>query len=207
MKFVAISDTHGHHRGLTLPPGDVLLHTGDVSDYGEEEEIIDFLEWLGTLDYEHKVFIGGNHDNFLELYPEAVEEMLPDGVTYLNNDGVEINNVNIWGSPVVPGLYGWTFGRHRGHLMEQHWQYMPFDTQILMTHVPPYGILDKSRSWRSKGCTELLHKVYEVAPVFHIFGHVHASYGQIEIDGTTFINAAISNSHGDLDNEPVVFEF
>ncbi len=207
MKFVAISDTHGHHRSLSLPAGDVLLHTGDISDFGQEEEVLDFLEWLDSLDFQYKVFIGGNHDIFLEEYPEEILEMLPDKVIYLDNEGIEINNVFIWGSPEVPGMHGWAFGKMKGQPMEEHWRYMPFDTQILMTHTPPYGILDKSNSWRSKGCSALLRRVQEIAPIFHVFGHVYASYGQVEIDGTTFINAAITNSGMDSINEPVVFDF
>lgn len=207
MKFVAISDTHGQHRSLNLPMGDILLHTGDVSEHGEKEEILDFIEWMDTLDFEFKIFIGGNHDAFLEKYSERIPKLLPDDVFYLENEGIEINNTMIWGSPAVPDLYGFPFGKERGFQMEENWKYMPFDTQILMTHTPPRGILDKNRSDRSNGCRALLQKVREVMPVYHVFGHAHASYGQIELDGTTFINAAALNSYTGLMNEAVTFNF
>lgn len=207
MKFVAISDTHGHHRSLSLPTGDVLLHTGDVSEYGEKDEILDFIEWLESLDFQSKIFIGGNHDAFLEEYADNIPKLLPDGVFYLDNEGVEINHVSIWGSPAVPDLYGFPFGKEKGYQMEENWKYVPFDTQILLTHTPPRGILDVTSSGRTKGCTSLLQKVREVVPVYHVFGHVHASYGQLELDGTTFINAAVMNSYSGSLNDAVVFDF
>jgi len=206
MKFVAISDTHGHHNNLSLPSGDILLHTGDITDFGELDEVEDFLNWLSQLDFQRKIFIGGNHDSFLEEYPWEIAEMLPEDVTYLCHDGIEIDNISIWGSPTVAGMHGWTFGRTAGRKMEEHWQYMPFDTQILLTHVPPAGILDTSSNGRSKGCKALQRRIWEVAPIFHVFGHVHSSYGQVEIDGTNFINAAITNSNCSSMNEPFVFE-
>lgn len=205
MRIIAISDTHGLHEALNLPKGDLIIHAGDISDHGTKEEVIDFLKWFANLDYTHKLFIGGNHDIFLDEYPVDLLELLPANVTYLNNNGTTINNLKFWGSPITPDLEGWAFGCNRKD-MAAHWQYLPKDIDILITHTPPLGILDKSRSHRSLGCKDLMDKVIELKPNFHIFGHVHASYGQVTITPTTFINASNISSLRGIVNPPIIFD-
>lgn len=206
MKFVIISDTHNFHHDLSLPPGDVLIHAGDITDRGSKEEVVDFLEWFSLQPHAHKIFIGGNHDIFLDENPVDLLELLPANVKYLNNRGCHIHAIKLWGSPVTPDFEDWAFGKHRDE-MEEHWKYMPEDTDILITHTPPYGILDQSSSWASLGCKALLEKVTELKPKYHIFGHIHSSYGMLEWDGTTFINASIMDSYRGPINAPVVFDF
>ena len=63
MKFVAIADTHGKHKDLTIPSGDMLIHAGDISMKGDEDEIIDFLNWFDEQNFKHKILIAGNHDH------------------------------------------------------------------------------------------------------------------------------------------------
>ena len=206
MKFVIISDTHGFHRDLELPQGDVLIHAGDISDYGRKEEIIDFLEWFSTLPHPHKIFIGGNHDIFLDENPVDLLEYLPSNVVYLNNRGYKIDNIKLWGSPVAPDLEGWAFGKPR-ESMEEHWKYMPKDIDILITHTPPVGILDQSSQRKSLGCEALLKKVLELKPRYHLFGHIHASYGTMDWEGTTYINASIMDSYRGPINAPFTFDY
>lgn len=205
MKFVIISDTHGLHQELELPKGDVIIHGGDITDHGTKEEVVGFLDWFEKLDYQYKIFIGGNHDIYLDENPVDLLELIPENVVYLNNRGIEINNLKIWGSPTCPDLIGWAFGKHRREMID-HWKYMPKEIDILITHTPPYGILDKSGLKRSLGCEYLMEKVKEIKPQYHIFGHIHASYGLTKIDKTTFINASNLDSYKGLINPPVVFE-
>lgn len=66
MKILHISDTHGRHASMKgMPEADVIIHSGDISENGTEEEVISFLEWLESLDYKYKVFVAGNHDTCL----------------------------------------------------------------------------------------------------------------------------------------------
>ncbi len=84
MKFIIISDTHGQHKNLTLPKGDVIIHAGDISQRGKESEIIDFLNWFKDLDFKYKLFIAGNHDFFFERTPKNIlEKLIPENVIYL----------------------------------------------------------------------------------------------------------------------------
>jgi len=89
MKFVVISDTHGQHRSLKLPKGDVIIHAGDISKSGHPVEIEDFLDWFSKLKFKYKIFIAGNHDFFLEhAHPRVIEQMIrqdtKDETIYLN---------------------------------------------------------------------------------------------------------------------------
>lgn len=207
MKFVVISDTHGKHRDLKLPEGDAIIHSGDFCHYGSNDDMNDFLKWYKELEFETKILIGGNHDFFAAEQSELFKEKLPKEVIYLNDSGVMIKGIKIWGSPVQPDLVGWAFGKERGKEMKIHWDLIPADTEILITHTPPYGILDKSRSGKSIGCEELSKRLEKLQIKFHVFGHVHASYGEKQNEKTKYINASNINSSRGLVNQPITFEF
>ncbi|TDS11738.1 metallophosphatase domain-containing protein [Sphingobacterium paludis] len=204
MKIIAISDTHGQHRSLTLPKGDMIIHAGDFSQAGRPAEVIDFLAWFSQLKFRHKIFIAGNHDFFFEsAHPDVINEMIPKGVTYLYDSGVEIAGVKIWGSPVTPWFNNWAFNRNRGNDMKKHWDLIPDDIDILVTHGPPLGILDETVYGKRTGCEELLLRIQQVKPKYHIFGHIHEDYGNFTEGGTTFINASVVDHRYDLRNLPV----
>jgi len=206
MKFIALSDTHGKHRLLkNLPAADVIIHAGDVSVNGYDHSVQDFLNWFSKLDYAHKIFIAGNHDRFFEDEPAGlIKRIIPDNVVYLNDSGICINGINIWGSPITPWFYNWAFNRERGKDISKHWKLIPANTDILITHGPPYGILDRV-SHGHVGCEELLKKVKSVKPRVHVFGHIHEAYGSFENKNTRFINASVLDNEYDLKNPPVEF--
>ena len=204
MKITCISDTHGFHNNLDKLAGDLIIHAGDISKRGTKNEVIDFINWFSSLDFEYKIFIAGNHDFFLE---EAIEyelqEIIPDNVIYLNDSGITINNINIWGSPIQPWFHDWAFNRQRGEDIKKHWDLIPNSTDILVTHGPPYKILDKTIHNQYVGCQDLLNKVLLVKPNIHIFGHIHESYGQKIVKETQFINASVLDERYKLVNEVV----
>ena len=207
MKVVAISDTHNFHETLQLPEGDILIHAGDVSGIGKEQEVRNFLEWFADRDFEHKIFIAGNHDYFFERFPESfIRHIIPDNVIYLNDSGIKINGIKIWGSPIQPWFHDWAFNRRRGPDIDKHWQLIPDDTDILITHGPAYGILDKTIRDELVGCEDLLNRIKKIKPKFHIAGHIHEAYGVERHGWTTFINASVLNFRYQLVNKPVVFE-
>ena len=205
MQLIAIADTHGYHRALNLPPGDVLIHAGDITASGRREEVVDFLDWFSGLPYAHKIFIGGNHDFFLDNQARELLEMLPPDVVYLRDEGYQIGSIKLWGSPVTPDLPGWAFGKQRQE-MEVHWRKLPRRVDVLITHTPPLGILDKSSGRLSLGCEALLQRVQRLRPKYHLFGHIHASYGTVTQGRTTFVNASVMNTRRGPVNAPMVFE-
>ena len=207
MKIVIISDTHGRHRALQLPEGDMIIHAGDVTSRGLRHEVLDFLDWFSGLDYEHKIFIAGNHDFYFEKEgQQEISEIIPSNIIYLNDSGVEIEGLNIWGSPVQPWFFDWAFNRQRGADIQKHWDLIPAHTDILITHGPAFGILDRTTRNELVGCKDLLDRIREVNPQVHISGHIHEGYGMMELDGTKFINASVVNVNYKLVNAPVEVE-
>ncbi len=193
MRIVLISDTHNLHNTLSLPEGDLLIHAGDFSGQGLQREVMAFLDWFGRQPHPHKVLIAGNHDFLAEKNPELFESLIPEGVTYLNDSGTEIEGLKIWGSPVQPWFHDWAFNRQRGAEIAQHWELIPQDTDILITHGPPFGILDKVERGPNVGCEELIKKVESVQPMLHVFGHIHEQHGELQQGKTKFVNASVVN--------------
>lgn len=206
MRFVAISDTHGKHQ-FELPEGDVILHAGDVSSRGLKAEIERFLDWFSSLDYRYKIFIAGNHDFFFEQAPQTeIEAMIPENLIYLNDSGVEIEGIKIWGSPIQPWFYDWAFNRQRGPDIQKHWDLIPEDSDIVITHGPVFGILDRTASGQVVGCEDLLPVIQRIAPKVHLCGHIHEAYGTRQVGETLFINASILDLRYTIAHTPVVFD-
>lgn len=211
MKVVCISDTHTDHRQMfhEIPSGDVLLHAGDIMSYGwEEEEITDFLDWFEALPHQHKIFIAGNHDRYFEKYPEDIEEMMKDypSITYLKDSYTIVEGYKIYGSPYQPWFYDWAFNVERGEEIAKVWAKIPDDVDILITHGPVHGVLDKVLRGELVGCEDLLNRVKEINPKLHLCGHIHEAYGKREIDGTVFVNASICTLSYIPSNKPIVVE-
>lgn len=189
MRIVALSDTHGKQEQLQVPDGDLLIFAGDCSSRGEEWEVAAFLKWFAGQPHRHKVMIAGNHDFLFEEDAIRSRELIPEGIIYLNDSGVTIEGVSIWGSPITPRFFDWAFNRDRGQQIEKYWQQIPNGTDILITHGPPVGILDRTTRGDTTGCEDLMHHVERVRPKLHVFGHIHEGYGMVEKNGTRFVNA------------------
>lgn len=205
MRIVCISDTHGHHTRITVPPGDVLIHAGDLSDTGTEVELRGALAWLGRLPHRHKVCIAGNHDALFERDPKAAAALVPKGVHYLEDSGCEIAGLRFWGSPVQTWFFGLAFNRERGAHIARHWAKIPVGTDVLITHGPAYRHLD-GIGIDHGGCEMLRRRILEISPQLHVCGHLHEGYGTDFLGRTMLVNAAICNEAGRLKNVPVVVD-
>ena len=204
MQITLISDTHGFHDQLHLAGGDVLIHAGDVTARGTEIEVVQFLNWFENQKYTHKIFIAGNHDWFFENESaQHIQSLIPKEVIYLNDSGIRINGYLIWGSPIQPTFFDWAFNRNRGDEIDQHWQLIPKNTDVLITHGPPFDILDQTVRGEKVGCEMLAKKVHEVQPKLHVFGHIHEAYGMIKTESTTFVNASVLDVGYRLKNEQI----
>lgn len=211
MRIVCISDTHGKHFGLNLPSGDIIVHAGDFSGHGHMIDSIKFLNWFNTLPFKNKILISGNHDIWMEqANPSELKAVIPSGITYLNDSGVNIDGINFWGSPVQPRFFNWAFNRDRGSQIKYHWDLIPNDVDILITHGPAYKILDQApRGYgqtESVGCTDLLDAIKRTRPKLHICGHIHNSYGFKNVDETLFVNASLVDEEYKLVNNPIVVD-
>jgi Icc-related predicted phosphoesterase len=205
MKIVCISDTHGLHRQVDVPEGDILLHAGDVSKRGKEQEIKEFNDWLGELPHPHKVVIAGNHDFLFEENPKLAEPLITNAI-YLNDSFLEIDGLKIWGSPISPWYHDWAFNRKRGAEIKKHWDLIPEGIDILITHGPPFGIMDYTFTGHTVGCEELTKAIERVKPKIHLFGHIHEGYGQVQTERTLYINASNLDLNYRAVNKAVVVE-
>jgi Icc-related predicted phosphoesterase len=191
-----LSDTHNQHEKFTCDGGDILLHAGDASLRGSEVEILTFLDWFAKQDYSYLIFVPGNHDWFAERMPvRMAEECQKRNIILLNDSGVEIEGIKVWGSAIQPWFHNWAFNRLRGDDIKHHWDMIPEDTEILITHGPPAGILDtvafvNGNPKEGAGCKDLLDKILKTQVKLHIFGHIHEARGIHYVGPSTFVNAS-----------------
>lgn len=192
MTILHISDTHGVHRSLkNLPDADVIVHSGDISMNGSDVEVMDFLNWFCDLEYAHKIFIAGNHDTCLF---GANIDGLDDNCHYLCNSSVNIQGKTFYGIPMF--MSDCASGKQN-----QFYEQITEEVDVLITHCPPYGILDRDGSI-NYGSEELLSRVAVTQPKLHLFGHIHAANGIQTIGATQFSNAAILGSNYEKLLEP-----
>jgi len=238
VRLVCISDTHNVHEGMDIPYGDVLIHTGDATVHGTPQEVDRFLGWFAAQPHRSKILCAGNHDWFYQREPEAVQRLLLQhqapwpapgrGIIYLEDSGVEIDGIKFWGSPWQAWPKDWAFTKG-GEGLRHVRGLIPLDTDVVITHGPPHGILDQIKACppgeeqtpehMHLGCEELKIRLAAVQPKASIFGHVHSGYGvahrgthafpgvQSQSKTTTYINA--SNCAGEkyvLANRPIVVD-
>ena len=217
MRILCISDTHNQHKSIPSrfidnEDGsiDVVIHAGDVSLRGTRKEILDFLYWYDNLPFKHKIFIAGNHDFWFEETSNAEikkELSFRKSITYLYDSGVEIDGVKFWGSPVQPRFYDWAFNR-AGETIKPHWDMVPSDTNVLVTHGPIRGFLDRTTSGESVGCPYLRDRISELKELnLFVSGHIHEGYGIFETgNGVKLVNASVLNHRYYMTNEPIIVE-
>ena len=180
MTILHLSDTHSQHRRLTrLPDADILVHSGDFTMNGSEQEAIDFMNWLCDLPYPHKIFICGNHDAC--LYGAKIDG-LDKNVHYLCNSNVIIENIKFYGVPMF--MEDCISDRQA-----RNYAAIPADTNVLILDFDD-GI--------NYGSIELLTRVEEIKPRLHLFGHIHKQHGVKKDGSTIFSNGASMN--GDYTN-------
>jgi len=228
---------HNQLNGL-LPGGDLLIHSGDISSLGRETEVKRFVKWFNDINnYTNKIFIAGNHDmtfdreqllrdklahfegkteydtECAEGKPAWLEELLGihlrPNVFYLENSFVILDDIKIWGSPITPSFgYGWAFNKDRGYDINQIWNRIPNDTDIVITHGPIYGYCDRTnREGLNVGCDQLYHRLNEVRPQLHFSGHIHEAYGYRHTDWGYAFNGCNCDLSYLVNNKPMTFEY
>jgi predicted phosphodiesterase len=213
MEIICISDSHGEHKLIPLHlinngdgKIDMIIHSGDISNRGNKGEVRAFLDWFSELPYKYKILIAGNHDYFFEqASAKEINELLGEyqSIIYLNDSGVEIDGFKIWGSPVQPWFYNWAFNRTSQEIVK-HWDLIPNDTNILITHGPIYGYLDKTIRGDLAGCPNLLEKVKTLKDLqLHVSGHIHEGYGATRMGDVNLINASVLDYNYDMVNDPI----
>ena len=217
-RLTFISHTHNKHEKLNgfLPGGDILIHSGDLTGRGYTNELEGFFKWYDKIDnYDHKIFIAGNHDFGFQDEADKIKGLLTGYKTidYLQDEYMGIQDgdeseLKIWGSPWQPEFHNWAFNLPRGEKIKEKWDMIPADTDILITHGPPLGKLDYVKySYENVGCEELMKRVEEIKPKIHLYGHIHSGYGYVFDGDTHFINAAVLNERYEFQNKPLTVDW
>lgn len=206
IRITALSDLHGYQPDL--PGGDLLLIAGDLTARNTLDGYEKFSSWLGKLPYRCKIVIAGNHDGLIESGKVTIGNK-DRCIHYLCDSGYEFEGLKIWGSPYTPTFLNWHFMRNRGADIKRHWDLIPSDTDILVTHGPPYGMFDETITELRAGCEDLREAVQErVKPRLHCFGHIHEGGGSIvEIEGIMYINCSYVDERYRPVNPPMTINF
>jgi Icc-related predicted phosphoesterase len=202
VRLVCLSDTH-NNPPKNIPDGDILVHAGDLTMMGKFDEIARAGDWLRSLPHKHKVVICGNHDFLFERDQYLGRHALGPDITYLQDSGATVAGLKFYGSPWTPRFFDWAF--NADDEIGRHWFKIPEGIDVLITHGPPFGILDMTQRGVAAGCPQLARRILEVRPRLHVFGHIHESHGEaIRDDGwTTYVNAS-NGSHAE--HRPVVVD-
>lgn len=200
-----ISDTHQYHDTVEVPPCDILIHAGDYSSYGDMNELIKFNQWLGTLDQaKNIVCIDGNHDIFAYKSHSTARALFSNAI-YLRDELVEVQGLKIWGSPWSKKFGNWAYMTSEEELLVKY-QRIPEGVDILISHQPAYGILDKVENAGSVGSISLRDEVFNrIKPRLVTAGHLHLNGGLTKTEqGIIFANSAICDEDYNPSREPIL---
>lgn len=194
-----LSDTHGQHKNLkSLPEADVIVHSGDFTFAGSEEEAYDFMNWFCNLPYKHKIFIAGNHD--MCMYGADHIDGLSRNVHYLYNNSVVIDGIKFYGIPMF--MEDCMDGN-----LDVFINNIPDDTDVLITHMPPKGtcdLADYGKGPEHRGNATLAELLKKLHPTCHLFGHEHDAYGKTMKENVVYSNACVVDSRYNLINNPIL---
>jgi len=201
-RVCVLSDTHGLHNDIAIPACDILIFAGDF-DIHSLSDLEHANSWFGKQKAKYKIFVAGNHDTYFEKIPIFSIKDIFNNVIYLQDEMIEIKGLKIYGSPYSPKFGEWSFMKPRGsEELKQIWTKIPENLDILVTHCPPYGILDRNLYDESCGCEVLSREIMQKKPKNHIYGHLHLFGGQsITQCNINFYNVSVLNEAYKLENK------
>ena len=173
-KIFAFSDTHGMYRRLNVPAdADILICAGDECEGFAVEGLKDFFSWYNSLSAKLRIFVAGNHDMVFDEQLDYARSLIPEGIVFLENDGIEFDGIKFYSVPARPYLIVSAT--------------IPEGVDFLITHGPAYGYLD-----RDLGCKQLFLSIAGSRPKYHIFGHVHEEglKRKAMLGSTSFLNVS-----------------
>jgi Icc-related predicted phosphoesterase len=214
LKIALFSDTHGKEQELTMPDGDIdiAIFSGDAGTYKNPiqnvRSVLNFIDWYASLpNIKHKIWIAGNHCTSIEAGLVDAKKLSEEkGLIYLEDETITIEGLKIFGSPYTPFFYDWGFNVERGEDIKKHWNLIEPGTDVIISHGPVQGILDRCMDGSTPGCSDLLEKVREIKPLCFVSGHIHEAYGHELVDDVNYFNASVLNHRYEMTNKPFVIE-
>lgn len=201
MKIVALSDFHGDL--ISVPACDVVCIAGDIVPLKMQRSIPQsakwlreiFVPWCESLDCKHVILVAGNHDFYFDtsfwtdkMDPAVVRpnEIFAnnDKITYLQDNGCEIDGIKFYGTPWITGLPNWAFYTPDDTNYMKH---IP-DCDVLITHAPPYGdvgtVLQQCWNYgRNFGSKALRDRLIDGRIRVCVSGHIHSGLHAEEMIG------------------------
>lgn len=190
MKILAYSDAHG--RLPTIPAGgDVVILSGDMLPNFSHNKRVDttlqlewlaneFIDWAWGITAGHIIITAGNHDTCFEDNIVWTRKILENDkrITVLIDEAIIIDGVKFYGSPWVNPVGNWSFLADTGKMAIVR-DIIPLDTNVLVCHSPPYGILDMAYN-QNLGCKHLLKKLDHLNNLgLMTVGHIHECGGKV----------------------------
>ncbi|KXH41576.1 hypothetical protein CSAL01_01078 [Colletotrichum salicis] len=205
-RFLIISDTHGHTfppEIMPFAPVDVLIHCGDLTHHSKMDEYRQTLTMLKAFKASRTLVIAGNHDFSLDTvaFKAKIEQANRIYGSPLEADLVEreFGGLKVYASPYTPSSssserWGFSYNESEGHVFD-----IKTDTDIVITHGPPRGIMDISADQKRIGFSDLCAAVAKSQPRLHCFGHVHGGWGAKNVAWRPQISDRPSH-FGDIDH-------
>lgn len=219
MRIICISDNHEQNlmTKWTWPEGHILVHAGDLTAMGGESKVLKMAKQLSrlrlTMGYSRVLYVPGNHDkSFANERTTATNIMNAYGIDTLIDQYVVIDGLTFYGCPWIQLQPEDTLKLHEDALAfsrldcREHFDKIPVNTDVLITHQPPGGILDKTDNGESIGSSQLANRLRYLKTITYIFGHNHSGHGICEILDRRFINAALCDEKYRPVYEPIIID-
>lgn len=201
-----VSDLHGFYP--QMKGGDLLIVAGDLTASDKTGQYLDFRQWIRSQNYRKKIVVFGNHDMAIfkgDFYfnPEWF------GADCLVDEGLEFEGLKIWGCPwtltfkgINPCCTAYTGTEDE---IAEHYELIDQDTDILITHGPAQGVLDKTNRDFYAGSDALRTWLEGFGrPKLHVHGHIHEAYGdRCFFPETKSINCSHVNGYYEPVNPPI----
>jgi Icc-related predicted phosphoesterase len=207
-KICFLSDTHGMHEKVEITEADIIVFAGDITNSGKLLQLDRFNYWLSCLKITKRIVVAGNHDFICEQDKYITKTILGKTCTYLEDSSTIIDGIKFYGSPWQPWYYDWAFNVKESWKREAIWAKIPQDTEILITHCPPYGIGDLTLQGDNAGCPELRKRIEQLPDLkYHVFGHIHEGNGQYSLGNIQLLNVSTCTREYKPINKPIVIEY
>lgn len=184
VRIVHMSDTFNFLSASTanhfLPAGDILVHSGDFTQYGAKKEFEQFNSWLGTMvrQYRYRIVVLGCRDvkEFGNNW-DVMRRLLSNATHVLCHESAIVLGIKFYGCP-------WHWGHHKNYLVRKgapasttgRFDEIPEETQVLITHGAAAGVLDNSTL---PGAKDLGDHIRRAKPALHLHGHSRGSHGVV----------------------------
>jgi Icc-related predicted phosphoesterase len=189
---------------------DLLVIAGDICNFWalqNPEMQVPWFEvavkpWLESVPAKEIVFVPGNHDlifNYVpkNRWPDLRWRMLIDEELTLETEG---GPLKVYGTPWTRRAGDLAFNKDPV-LMREVAKKIPRDTDILICHQQPIGLLGGNK----QGCPFIAHEIEQVKPKLVVCGHAHGCYGLYKQPyGGLIVNAAITN---ELKRAPIRLDY